>query len=98
MDTARGGAHTPADYTLSDSARARIADGVPANTRRAYQRQWAAFGAWCREQGRVELPATGQTLAEYVHALCSEGLAPASVEQAIATVRTMHRLAGHPGL
>ncbi len=94
---AADGGHRAPDYALSAGARERIADGVPANTRRAYRRQWENFGAWCDRQGRAALPATGQTLAEYVHALCSAGLAPATVEQAIAAVRTMHRLAGHPG-
>ncbi|MEU4235403.1 site-specific integrase [Nonomuraea sp. NPDC026600] len=91
------GTHTAADYTLSEQTRSRIADGVPANTRRAYARQWAAFTSWCAEHGRVALPATGHTLAEYTSQLCEAGQAPASVEQAIAAVRTMHRLAGHTG-
>ncbi|MEU8378472.1 tyrosine-type recombinase/integrase [Streptosporangium sp. NPDC048865] len=90
-----GGRHTAADYALSDEARARIADGVPPNTRRAYERQWAAFSAWCAEHGRIEVPATGHTLAEYVETLCTTEWAPASIEQAIACVRTVHRLAGH---
>ncbi|MET8051532.1 tyrosine-type recombinase/integrase [Streptosporangium sp. NPDC005286] len=88
--------YTAADYALSDEARARIADGVPPNTRRAYERQWTAFSTWCAGHGRVELPATGHTLAEYVETLCAADRAPASIEQAIACVRTMHRLAGHP--
>lgn len=91
------GAHTAADYALSEQTRALIADGVPANTRRAYARQWAAFTAWCAAHGRVALPATGHTLAEYTSQLCEAGQAPASVEQAIAAVRTMHRLSGHAG-
>jgi integrase len=92
-----GGPHTAADYALSARTRARIADGVPANTRRAYARQWSAFTLWCGEHGRVALPATAHTLAEYTTHLCDAGRAPASVEQAIAAVRTMHRLAGHAG-
>ncbi|WP_329081383.1 tyrosine-type recombinase/integrase [Streptosporangium sp. NBC_01469] len=87
--------HTAADYTLSAAARTRIADGVPANTRRAYERQWAAFALWCTNHGRLSLPATGHTLAEYVETLCAADQAPASIEQALACVRTMHRLAGH---
>ncbi|MEV1173983.1 site-specific integrase, partial [Nonomuraea sp. NPDC049784] len=90
-------AHTAADYTLSAGTQARIADGVPANTRRAYARQWAVFTAWCADHGRISLPATAHTLAEYTSQLCEAGQAPASIEQAIAAVRTMHRLAGHTG-
>lgn len=91
------GAHTAADHALSEHTRRLIADGVPANTRRAYARQWAAFTAWCADHGRLALPATGATLAEYTAALCTAGQAPASIEQALAAVRTMHRLSGHPG-
>ncbi|MEV4090469.1 site-specific integrase, partial [Nonomuraea fuscirosea] len=90
-------AHTAADYTLSPRTQALIADGVPANTRRAYTRQWAAFTAWCARNGRIALPATAHTLAEYASGLCAADQAPASIEQAIAAVRTMHRLAGHTG-
>ncbi|MER7504182.1 tyrosine-type recombinase/integrase [Nonomuraea pusilla] len=90
-------AHTAADYVLSDETRQLIADGVPANTRRAYTRQWAAFAAWCAAHERLALPATEQTLAEYTAQLCAAGQAPASIEQALAAVRTMHRLSGHPG-
>ncbi|MGI5290424.1 tyrosine-type recombinase/integrase [Nonomuraea polychroma] len=91
------GAHTAADHALSADTRHLITDGVPANTRRAYARQWAAFTTWCTTQGRLALPATGATLAEYTAQLCAAGQAPASIEQALAAVRTMHRLSGHPG-
>ncbi|MEV5413253.1 hypothetical protein AB0K60_31025 [Thermopolyspora sp. NPDC052614] len=37
-----------------------------------------AFAGWCAGQGRVALPATGQTLAEYTHHLCAAGQAPAT--------------------
>ena len=86
---------TAADLAVSESTRARIRDGVPANTRRAYERQWQAFTAWCVSEGRVALPATGETLAEYVGLLCDAGRSPATIEQAIACVRTVHRLSGH---
>ncbi len=92
----------PADSPLADRiitprTRARIVDGVPPNTRRAYTRQWEAWQAWCERTGRTPLPATGETLAEYTATLVDTGQAPASIEQAIAAVRTAHREAGHPG-
>lgn len=88
--------HTEADLTVSETTHARIRDGIPANTRRAYERQWDTFAAWCANQGRTPLPATPHTLAEYVSTLCDDGKAPSSIEQAIAVVRTKHRLAGYP--
>jgi len=85
------------DTLLSDGTRRRILDAVPANTTRAYTRQWAAFTDWCIRQRRVDLPATGETLAEYVAHLADAGHAPATIEQALAAIRTAHRTAGHAG-
>lgn len=86
-----------ADTQLSDRARERMLDGVPDNTRRAYARQWSAWSDWCAQRGRGALPATGETLAEYVTELTDAGKSPASIEQAMAAIRTAHRVAGHPG-
>jgi len=47
--------------------------------------------------GRAELPATAETLTEYVAHLADAGHAPATIEQAIAAIRTAHRTAGHRG-
>jgi site-specific recombinase XerD len=87
--------HSDADRSVSEGTRARILDAVPANTSLAYGRQRSAFAAWCAEHGRAELPATPETLAEYVAHLADAGRAPATIEQAIAAIRTAHRSAGH---
>ncbi len=97
-----------ADGRVSAVTRQRIHDSVPDNTRRAYARIWdgrshpdreperpGGFVGWCVEHGRTAVPATAETLAEYVSHLCDKGLAPATIEQAIAAVRTRHRLNGH---
>jgi len=87
--------HTDADRFVSEATRRRIIDAVPANTTRAYGRQWAAFITWCAAVGRAALPATAETLAEYVGHLADAGRAPATIEQAVAAIRTAHRAAGH---
>jgi integrase len=97
-------AYTPADLTVSAAAADLVRRGVAANTTRAYTRQWARFTAWCAHgpggdaaQGwavRTALPATGQTLLEYVAGLVRAGASPASIEQAVAAIRTHHRVAG----
>ncbi|MBA2694290.1 MAG: site-specific integrase, partial [Actinobacteria bacterium] len=86
-----------ADRFVSDATRRRILDAVPANTVRAYTRQWAAFTTWCTASGRTGLPATAETLTEYVAHLADDGHAPATIEQALAAIRTAHRTAGHAG-
>jgi site-specific recombinase XerD len=68
------------------------------NTKRAYNRAWNAFTAWCADSDRTPLPATAETLAEYVtHVTADKGLAPATVEKAIACIRRVHREAGYDG-
>lgn len=87
--------YTEADFAIPDSTRNRAIRGVAANTRRAYERQWKMFTDWCRIEGRVALPTTEHSLAAYVDDLCTAGQAPASIEQAIAAIRTMHRWADY---
>lgn len=100
------------DHTISDDTRQALADAIPPNTSRAYARIWdgrprpdalppdeperRGFTGWCELTGRTPMPATPETLAEYVrHLTADRGLAPATVEQAIAGIRTMHRRAGY---
>lgn len=85
------------DGAVSAATAARIEAGTADATRRAYTRQWAAFAAWCDAGERTALPADDATLAEYVSHLADRGLAPATVEQAVAMVRRAHRDAGYPG-
>jgi hypothetical protein len=44
-------AYTDAEFTISDSTRIRLADSVPANTRRACTCRWSAFTDWCTANG-----------------------------------------------
>ena len=43
------------------------------------------------------LPADEHTFGEWVSSLCDRGLAPTTVQQAMAAVRTAHTMAGHEG-
>ncbi len=82
------------DRTVSASTRERIEAAVPVNTKRAYERQWSTFTAWCSTTGRTPLPATAETVAEYVSSMCDLDRAPATIDQAIAVIRRAHRDAG----
>ncbi len=85
------------DTTVSALTAERMANATAANTSRAYDRQWRAFAGWCVQHGRDAAPATDATLAEYASALVSAGAGAATIEQAIATVRRIHRDRGlHP--
>lgn len=92
-------AYTDADYSVSDGAAQRLIRSVPANTARGYKHDWDDFAAWCAAQGRTPLPATSQTLLEYVNYLIedSDYDAPKSIERAIGCIRSRHRRSGHKG-
>ncbi|MER5674788.1 tyrosine-type recombinase/integrase [Pseudonocardia alni] len=68
---------------------------MAANTTTAYRRQWGRFSVWCAEQDRTALPATAETLTEYVVAMSDIGLGASTIGQAISAIRTVHRIGGH---
>lgn len=84
------------DQVLPGTAE-RITRAVPPNTQRAYANQWRQFTQWCADHGRSALPCSPETLADYVAHLADLDRAPATIQQAIATIRVKHRYAGHKG-
>ncbi|TDC51439.1 integrase [Actinomadura sp. KC345] len=89
------------DQVLSPEAAARVAAGLAGNTTRAYTRHWATFTRWCELTGRTPLPATRETLAEYVHHLAGNTTtqygtppAPSTVDTMLSCVQAAHKLAG----
>jgi len=91
---------TPA---LSGAAREALAAGTADATRRAYSSDWSEFTAWCATHGRTPLPASPETIVEYVAALTTtprprtgRPYSPSSIERAIAAVRTAHSAANIP--
>lgn len=90
--------YSPVDWQLSPATLARIADAIADNTLRAYRRWGAEWTAWCAAQGRVALPATPQTLAEWVaHLADNPTLGLPSLRIAVAAVRFQHAIAGYAG-
>lgn len=94
---ARPAAWADVDYSISAETAGDLLAADPENTRRAYDRQWSQFAQWCEERGRVALPATPQTLAEYVRHLMQLPIGPATIEQAVGTIRSRHRRSGYKG-
>jgi site-specific recombinase XerD len=90
-------AETPLAARLAGLA-GRAADyaraGTAASTRRAYDRDWAAFAHWCAEHDAVPLPALPQVVGLYLTHL-AERLAVATLGRRLAAISTMHRLHGH---
>ncbi|WP_424534378.1 tyrosine-type recombinase/integrase [Sphaerisporangium viridialbum] len=86
----------------SEAVRVRLARGLADNTSRAYTRDWNTFTAWCASAGRTPMPATVETLTEYVTHLAAtlteRGTlpAPSTIERALACVQSRHKKAGLP--
>ncbi|GIH20808.1 site-specific integrase [Rugosimonospora africana] len=85
----------PAGGGLSEATRRRVAESVPASTRRVYAGDWSRFTTWTAHRGLAPLPATPATLAEYTNTLVDAGKAPTTIERALAAISTAHRAAGH---
>ncbi|MEV5084637.1 tyrosine-type recombinase/integrase [Streptomyces sp. NPDC056159] len=88
----------PASRTggLSAEARAAVEEGIPAETRRGYAGDWARFTAWCANTGRQALPATGDTLTEYMTHLKGEDKSPSTMGRALASIAVAHSAADLP--
>ncbi|WP_338743287.1 tyrosine-type recombinase/integrase [Actinomadura luteofluorescens] len=98
--TPSGEATFAPDRSLSPEAAAMVTAGLADNTTRAYTRHWATFTRWCELTGRNPLPATRETLAEYVHHLTGTTTqygkppAPGSIDAMLSCVQSAHKLAG----
>lgn len=84
------------DFAIAEEVATAVIAAVPDNTRRAYSRWNRDFAEWCEAHGRVALPSTAETLAGYVHALTEDSKGVSSVRQAIAAIRSHHKLSGYP--
>lgn len=78
------------------AARAYAGKARAPRTIAAYASAWAAFEAWGREREEQVLPASGGAVAAYVASLGARGLAPASIDLALAAISKHHKLAGLP--
>jgi hypothetical protein len=89
--------YQPADFALPPATAALIREAVPPNTALAYQSRWRSFDAWCRDAGRVPLPATEQTVAAYLTFLAVDrGLKATTADAHLTAIRAVHRGAGAP--
>ncbi|MFD3937820.1 integrase [Streptomyces sp. NPDC058611] len=86
---------------LSPAARAAMAKGIPAETARGYAGDWARFERWALAAGFPAMPASGETLTEYVTWLTvtprprtGRPYKPSSIDRALAAVVVAHHAAG----
>ena len=65
-------------------------------TKRAYTHDWQHFQTWCSNNQYSSLPATPETVANYLATLADQGRAVATLTRRIAAISQAHQLAGHP--
>ncbi len=95
-DLERAEEQVPLDPELLERVDAFANASLSPATRRAYTKDWAAFRAWCLEKGRRALPADPETVGAYLAVLADEGLRVASIERALTSISSAHKLARFP--
>jgi site-specific recombinase XerD len=94
---------TGRDRHLSPETVAAIEASAAASTRRAYGADRDLFAAWCATEDRTAVPASGETMAEWVRHLTvtprprtGAPAAPSTIERAMSAVTSWHLEQGHP--
>jgi integrase len=92
------------DHHLSGETIADLKRATAKNTDLAYARWWKQALAWCAQEQRTPIPMTSETLAEFIGHLkrstspkTGKPYSPASLNQAVAAIRTAHFRAGFEG-
>ncbi len=73
------------------AALGRMSGAYSANTIRSYRADFSIFAAWCKQEGHAPLPASPETVADFVTAQ-SESAAPATVNRRRASIAKIHHL------
>lgn len=84
----------PASTVLSAEAARYIEKSRAAATRRAYLTDANRFGAWCAARGLSSLPASGESLANFLSWMATRGFKVASIERNLVAVSVAHRELG----
>jgi integrase len=63
-----------------------------AMTQRCYRSDWLAFTAWCRKAPLTPLPATPETVAQYLSQCALDGLSASTIGRKVAAISYAHRL------
>jgi site-specific recombinase XerD len=92
-----GGTQLPSLPSVAESAVDRalftaFAEAASPNTLRAFRTDIVAFDQWCWSNKLVPLPASPQTIADFLRARAEEGAAPASLARYKASIAKLHRL------
>ncbi len=90
---ASGSSEIARPSVLSASAAAALESATADNTRRSYAAAWADFVRWCGLNERQALPATPETVADYLAAM-AEGYKLATVRHRLSVLNQAHEAQG----
>ena len=65
------------------------------NTRKAYRVDWDDFLLWCDLRGRQPMPATPETVVEYLESLADAGAKVATIKRRLSSISVAHQMRGH---
>ncbi|WAH39519.1 site-specific integrase [Alicyclobacillus dauci] len=71
-----------------------ISESKSTNTRLAYHKDWMSFITYCQQHNLTSLPATPQTIGEYIADLANNGRKISTIKRHIASISQAHQTAG----
>ena len=84
--------HAGARIVINEPLIAAYQAASSSHSIRALKNDLEAFDAWCRRTGRIALPATPETVADYLDARAGKGSRPASLARYKASIAKIHQL------
>lgn len=81
--------------TLSQGAKDFAVASRATNTIRAYQSDTKSFVAFCDSHGKLSLPASPETIADYISWLAASKK-PSTISRHLASISVLHKMGGHP--
>src|SRR5262249_44061524 len=72
-----------------------IDNAKSANTRKAYRIDWDDFTEWCRVNERQAMPASPETVADYLAGQVMAGWKAATIKRRLSSISMAHRMRGY---
>jgi site-specific recombinase XerD len=79
--------------SISDQTREYLAASKAERTVKAYRSDLRHFESWCADRERRSLPATADTVADYISDLAATGNKPATITRRLSAISQAHKMA-----
>ena len=85
----------PLAQRISAEVAGRVSRATEESTKRAYRTDWAHFSKWCMDAQRERLPATPETVAEYLNYMANKGAKNNTLKRRIVSISAAHKASGY---